>query len=181
MLYKAKAGRADQPPERWLTNELITLSTNKPLLVMFAHPKCPCTRASLAELESLVTQAKDRFEAAVLFYQPLNGSEEWSKTRIIESAHSISGVRVLLDQEGKVARRFGARTSGHTMVYSTNGKLLFSGGITGSRGHLGENGGCDAVFRIVTDDSRHPARNSAQVFGCELFDPCASNQTAQSN
>src|SRR5438045_3478883 len=74
LVYKGKPGTIGPTPETWPNNELIALPSNKPLLVMFAHPRCPCTKASLGELELLVAQAKDRFETVVLFCEPENRS-----------------------------------------------------------------------------------------------------------
>src|SRR5438552_1877557 len=110
MLYKGKAGTAGQTPTTWPRNELIALSPDKPLLIMFAHPRCPCTRASLGELELLAAQPQGKFDAAILFYEPEAGSESWTKTALIDSARSIPGVRVVLAPEGRLAARFGAET-----------------------------------------------------------------------
>jgi hypothetical protein len=179
MAYKGKTGMVVHPSDHWLPNELIALSSNKPLLVMFAHPKCPCTRASLEELALLAARAKDRFTAAVVFYEPTNFSREWSRTPLIEKARSIPGVQVVFDEEGKLAKQFAVETSGQTMVYSLSGQLLFSGGITGSRGHLGDNAGCEAVLEILSGSSGLRNGDSAPVFGCEIFEPCATSQIAK--
>ena len=81
----------------------------------------------------------------------------------------------------EVARQFGVQTSGHTLVYGPDGSLLFSGGITGSRGHLGDNRSFAAVSRIITNHSIQLARTTAPVFGCELLNRCTRNQTANRN
>ncbi|MDB6027424.1 MAG: hypothetical protein JWM68_3647 [Verrucomicrobiales bacterium] len=181
MTYKGTPGAVGHTPETWPHNELIANPSAKPLLVMFAHPRCPCTKASLGELELLVAQAKDRFAAAVLFYEPENGSAAWSKTASVEMARSIPGVRVIIDRQGAQAKRFAAETSGHTVVYSRTGQLLFSGGITGARGHLGENGGFDSVLKLVRQDASPSLPRKTDVFGCGLFDRCIITQTAQRN
>jgi hypothetical protein len=47
--------------------------------------------------------------------------------------------------------------------------LAFSGGITDSRGHEGDNDGADAILEIVSGPGvRAVARTP--VFGCTLFD-----------
>jgi len=97
---------------------------------------------------------------------------------LIHEARLIPGVRVILDPDGKLARRFGVETSGHTLVYGADGKLLFAGGITSSRGHLGDNAGFAAVLEIITNRSIQSARTTTPVFGCELFNRCTNNQTA---
>jgi hypothetical protein len=175
MVYKGQPGFARRTPETWPTNELISPATNKPQLVMFAHPRCPCTKASLGELARLMAKANSQFQATVLFYQPGNRSGEWSRTELTKEARAIPGVRVLFDLEGKLTRRFGAETSGHTVVYDCDGKLLFSGGITGSRGHLGDNAGFDAVLKLVRKESGPGEPRTTSVFGCGIFDQCTRN------
>lgn len=174
MSYKGKPGAVGETPSTWPANHLIDSPSQKPLLIMFAHPRCPCTKASLGELELLVAKAKDKFDAAVLFYEPEESPENWSKTTSVELARAIPGVRVIVDKDGQVAQRFAAETSGHTMVYTSAGQLLFSGGITGSRGHQGENHGFDVVLRILQGEQPPLAWNATQVFGCGLFEPCTS-------
>ena len=181
MVYKGRAGSAGAMPAFWPRNDLIIPSPDKSQLVMFAHPRCPCTRASLGQLELLVAQAQGQFDAVVLFAEPPDETETWSNTATIDFARSIPGVRAVLDKDGEVVKRFGAETSGHTVVYAPNGKLLFSGGITGSRGHLGETGGFDSVLQLVSGGDMRPRQISAKVFGCGLFDQCTNNQTVGKN
>jgi hypothetical protein len=152
------------------------LADKKPLLVMFAHPRCPCTKASLGELEQLVRLAKGQFDAAVLFYQPDENAKAWSSTDLVDQARAIPGVRVLFDSGAVVTKRFAVATSGHTLLYVPDGHLLFSGGITGSRGHLGDNSGLAAVFKIITNHST--TAGTSPVFGCELLTGCTKNQLA---
>ena len=180
--YKGKAGASGQPPSTWPANELISVSSPKPLLVMFAHPRCPCTKASLAELEQLIASANNQFEATVVFFEPKGASKAWSSTALIDQARLIPGLRILFDLDGDLARRFAIETSGHTLVYGADGNLLFSGGITGSRGHLGDNTGFAAVSKIITNHSIQLARTTTTpVFGCELLNQCTRNQTADHN
>ncbi len=180
MVYKGTPGVSGRTPETWPKNKLIALPADKPLLLMFAHPRCPCTKASLGELEILAAQAKNKFEAVVLFFEPEADSEAWTKTASVKIAESIPGVRVLFDKEGGVAKRFAAETSGQTVVYNSDGKLLFSGGITGSRGHMGDNQGFDLVLKLLDDGAFSPPRTT-KVFGCGLFEQCASRQTMEKN
>ena len=175
LTYKGRAGAAGKTPDTWPVNALIAPSTARPQLVMFAHPRCPCTKASLGELELLMAQAHGKFDAVVLFSEPDNEPEAWSNTPTVHLARSIPGVRTVLDKNGSLARQFGVETSGHTVVYGTDGTLLFSGGITGSRGHLGENNGFDSVLQVVSGHSLEARYATAKVFGCELFDPCTAN------
>jgi hypothetical protein len=53
------------------------------------------------------------------------------------------------------------------MLYDVNGRLLFSGGITGSRGHAGDNAGRTAILALLHREAS--GRNDTFVFGCSLF------------
>lgn len=178
MRYKGETGPQGQTPPTWPGSTALSLPKDKPLLIMFAHPKCPCTQASLAELEVLAARAEGRFDAAVLFYQPHGFGGDWTNTSSIKTARAIPGVRVLSDEEGAAARAFGAETSGHTVLYGRDGKLQFAGGITGSRGHLGDNAGLETVLKLILNDRSGADQRAASVFGCALFEQCTRKQTA---
>lgn len=138
-------------------------------LVMFAHPQCPCTRASIEELDLLTARLQGRIQTVVLSYKPQKFPDEWRKTDLWRHAAKILGVTVFSDPDGREARRFGAWTSGQVLLYDANGTLLYSGGLTGARGHVGANKGFDAVISLVTTGKT--LSRKAMVFGCSLFDP----------
>jgi glyoxylase-like metal-dependent hydrolase (beta-lactamase superfamily II) len=104
--------------------------------------------------------------AYVLFVKPPRASSDWDDTDLRRSAAAIPGVTVLTDKDGVEAARFGAQTSGHTLVFDRDGTLLFSGGITASRGHIGANAGENAVLAAVTQQKFD--LHQAPVFGCSL-------------
>ena len=103
----------------------------------------------------------------VLFYKPTDLPESWGQTDLWQSAVSIPGVTVLNDTDGTEAKRFGAATSGQTLLYSEEGNLLFSGGITGSRGHSGDNDGRDAIVSLLLNGNMD--HSTTLVYGCDLL------------
>jgi hypothetical protein len=107
--------------------------------------------------------------AYVLFLQPAQSDANWEDTGLQRSAAAIPGVKVRSDVDGVEARRFGAETSGHTLLFDRDGLLLFSGGITEFRGHAGDNTGERAIESLV--NNQPPARTATFVFGCSLADP----------
>jgi hypothetical protein len=165
--YENAPGVSAQPPVRWPTDSRIQRAPDSATLVMLAHPHCPCTRASIGELARLMAHSQGRVRAYVLFLKPAGFSDEWEKTDLWQSARSIPGVNVLIDDGGAEARRFHAATSGQTMLYDVEGRLLFSGGITGSRGHAGDNAGRSAILSLVNTGAAE--RTETFVFGCQLF------------
>src|SRR5712671_5581051 len=63
--YKSTPGEMAEAPARWPQGTRLQRVAGRPTLVMFAHPKCACTRASLAELNRLA--AERSFDTLVVF------------------------------------------------------------------------------------------------------------------
>lgn len=167
--YKNAAGaQADAPPS-WPPETELTREAGVPTLVMFAHPMCPCTRASLAELRMLMSEFKGRVSAHVVFALPPGVADGWEKTDLWSSAASIPGVQVHRDAAEREAHRFSAKTSGHIVFYGTDGRLLFQGGITAARGHVGDNAGRARLTSLLRAQSSE--RAGSDVYGCALDSP----------
>ena len=166
--YETKPGPALLSPINWPMDEPVPFSRNFTNLVLIAHPRCPCTRASIAELEKVMTKCAGQLKASVLFLQPSTEPDDWSKTALWRRAAAIPGVEVMMDRDGKLAARFGATTSGQVLLFSANGQLLFSGGITDGRGHEGDNAGADAV--VTAAHGRPPSIMRTPVFGCSILE-----------
>ena len=167
--YSASPGISAAAPLSWPTESRIALSATEPTLLVVLHPHCPCSRATVRELALLMAHAVGRVAAHVLVARPDGVDESWSKTDIWRSAEAIPGVRVTSDDEDVEARRFRVETSGQTLLYGTDGRLLFSGGITPSRGHSGDNAGRATILDIIAE--RSTDRSTTPVFGCHLFNP----------
>jgi hypothetical protein len=140
---------------------------------MFVHPRCPCSSASIGELNRLLTRCEGPTAVHILFLRPKDVSDQWTETSLRKSAEAIPGAQVQLDPQGEEARRFGAESSGQVVLYSAGGKLLFSGGITGSRGHAGDNAGENVVVAGLNGQNSNLKHTA--VFGCSLLDDCTNS------
>lgn len=161
--------RGATPPMEWPCPEALPRDPDGPTLVMVAHPKCPCTRASLEELNRLLARCPKRPRTYVLFYEPEASDATWSDSGLWQRAAAIPGVRVQRDPEGRLARRWGSETSGHVYLHDGQGRLVFQGGITASRGHVGDNHGSGAIIALLQGNGI--ARSETPVFGCQLLGP----------
>jgi hypothetical protein len=165
MKYESTPGRVGIIQGSWPAESSIPRGAN-PTLVMLAHPRCPCTRASMGELAQIMADAPGKANAYVLFIKPEGADGDWDNTELRRSAADIPGVTVLTDANGTEAKRFGAKTSGHTLLFDREGALLFSGGITASRGHAGRNAGESAIIAAL--NGKRSERSRTPVFGCSL-------------
>jgi hypothetical protein len=168
MRYTNTPGVAVAAPAVWPVESRLSKPAGSPMLVMFAHPRCPCSRASIAELGELLAGCAERVTARVLFYKPKDSAGDWARSDLWQSALSIPGVAIAEDEDGIEANRFGAETSGSVVLYDANGQLLFRGGITATRGERGANDGRRAILALL---EKSPAPEKARVFGCAIFDP----------
>ena len=164
--YESTPGVAAATPGLWPSDSRIKPDADRATLVMLAHPHCPCTRASINELARLMTQAQGRVKAYVLFVRPQGFSDGWVQSDLWASAAAIPGVTPVPD-DGAEAGLFHAETSGQTVLYDPAGNLLFRGGITGARGHAGDNAGRTAIVSLLTSDEAE--ERDTPVFGCPLF------------
>ena len=167
--YQTAPGTAAAPPPRWPAASRIERTPGKATLVMTVHPQCPCTRASMGELALLMARCQDQMKANVLFLKPSGFGDEWVKSDLWTSAARIPGVTVLRDDNGEEAKRFHAATSGETVLYDADGKLLFSGGITSGRGHSGDNAGRTAIVSLLSGGGSNC--HGTFVYGCSLVNP----------
>jgi hypothetical protein len=145
----------------------ISLSTHEPTLILFVHPLCPCTRASFHELEDLLTEVSGKVSVFIVFTVPAGFPSDWKQGDLWQSAVTFDGVRVRTNPNGVESRRFSVTDSGHCLLYAPSGALLFSGGITASRGHDGENPGRLALLSLIT--TGHALIGKTPVFGCSLL------------
>jgi hypothetical protein len=160
-------------PARWPAGSAIARTPGMATVVMFAHPKCPCTRASVEELARAVAQCDGRLRVHVMFYSPDGAPATWTQTDLWSSAAAIPGVEAQSDRNGAEAARFGATTSGFVVVYDAAGRLGFSGGITAERGHAGDNDGEEAVIALA--NGKAPGRLTMPALGCSIFNRADSS------
>jgi len=167
--YEYTPGKATSIPSEWPLQSKLQRTAGQPTLVMFAHPDCPCTRASIGELAVLMTHCQNRVKAYVVFLYPKGSSDNWLHTDLWRSAESIPGVDVQADEDGNEAGNFQATTSGQVVLYDAVGNLLFRGGITSSRGHYGDSAGLSDIIRLLHHEAA--CTQETPVFGCSLIDP----------
>lgn len=157
------------------------------LLILAAHPQCPCLPATLDELGAVFEKAENT-TLRVLVFEPTKASQDWDPEARDTLFGGLPKETVIADRDGDLARRLGAKTSGHLSLYSTDGRLLFTGGITGSRGHRGDNQNRRALTAALQQARAHPGSRAGNasgagtnftrtvVYGCPLDTPCDCKQ-----
>jgi hypothetical protein len=166
--YENAPGANAAAPRQWPAGTTLVAATDRATLVFVAHPQCTCTSASLDELTQVLARAPQTAKTYVLFLRPTVFDRGWAESDLWRRAAALPAVIVVRDDDGAEARRFGVETSGQTLLYDRAGMLVYSGGITGARGHAGDNAGEAALLALLTRGESD--RRAASVFGCPLFE-----------
>ncbi len=164
--YGNTPGEAGAAQPDLSTLEQLALDETRPTVVMFVHPHCPCTAASLESLARLQRRFPDRLALRVVFCVPTGMEADWHEAKLWHHAGRLPSCQRIVDTGGGLCRSAGAATSGTVGVYDPNGRLRFWGGITPSRGHAGDSPGADAIARYL---SQQPYDERSDVYGCPLM------------
>ncbi len=168
MDFERRPGPDRAAPVGWPAGSRLVRATDRPTLVLVAHPQCPCTAASLEQLAQIITRSPRPFRGYALFLRPSGTDAGWARTSAWTRAAEFPGFTPLEDPEGREARLFGATTSGQVFLYDADGSLRFTGGITAARGLQGRSACMDAILDAL--EGQAPRCPRTPVFGCPLTD-----------
>jgi hypothetical protein len=74
LTYSNTAGTPAAPPADWPAQAPVEHAEGHTSLVIFIHPQCQCSRASIGELDRILVSVNDRVQTTVFFYVPANSS-----------------------------------------------------------------------------------------------------------
>lgn len=137
-----------------------------PLLLVFIHPECPCSRATLSELETLLPALAGKVGVEIVVSERAQFPDGARRTAELKDRFERVGVRVIEDQNDVEAGLFGVKTSGQTLLYDREKHLVFRGGITPARGHEGDSEGRAAILRFARTSGQVADGTATPVFGC---------------
>src|SRR4051794_21820388 len=92
--YSFRPGKPGQAPVRWPAVSSATLNPSGFNLLLFGHPSCPCTRASMAELSRLKSKLGDRL-AVRIFYVPEGDDRDALSNAIRRARETLPNAEVL--------------------------------------------------------------------------------------
>lgn len=169
--YSTTPGKsAAQPVQQWPSQNHDLDDANRPILAMFVHPQCPCTRATLGELARLQHDLRG-FDTQFYFFAPADEPAHWAETDLWKHASSLSNHPIRIDREGTLAKQLGAHTSGHCVLVAPGGQIRYSGGLTSARGHEGDNHGRTQLEQILNGEQNERTLVQFPVFGCPIHTP----------
>lgn len=171
--YSSLAGNSKEAPLTWPTDSKISKSDNFANLLIFVHPKCPCTRASISELEKIFSYSKSKLKVTVVFSKPTGAEENWEQDFLWSQVKGNGDFHIYLDHGNTEAKLFGVNTSGEVVLYNEKRGLIFKGGITASRGHEGDNLGQLSIISYLKSGNIPVKRT--ETFGCQIYSDIEEN------
>ncbi|MFZ4576589.1 MAG: hypothetical protein ACOYN0_19570 [Phycisphaerales bacterium] len=172
--YMGRAGPSGGPVLDWPAACGLSLATDRPTAVVFVHPRCPCTSATIKNLALGMTDSSSGMLRPLSVIVVLSGpAATGDDGGFLERFSRLGSPSVVNDPAGAIAARFGAATSGHVVLCGADGKVRFSGGVTSGRGHEGWCGALDSLGRVLGDAAGARVGDRPEttpVYGCPLFD-----------
>lgn len=150
-------------PERY--RSAANLAQEELTILISVHPDCPCTAASLEQIDRFMVKHSERAKLFALVQSSENRAPKdgnyWQQITRLPNATPI------FDQGGTLAAELGIIASGATAAYDASGTLRFQGGLTASRGHAGSSKGLDALEALASATERLELC-STPAFGCPI-------------
>ncbi len=135
-------------------------------LLVAVHPRCPCTQATVDELESLLRRYPADVVCHAMVYHPPGLEKVWLELSLVEQLRALPRVTLSGDSDGRKLAALGMETSGAVRLIDPAGKVRFYGGITASRGHRGFNAGSQIIESLLR--GKAITLDHAPVYGCRM-------------
>lgn len=166
--YSTRPGESGEVPASIHEVDVLKdcLTPTKSTVLLFLHPHCPCTKATIKNLCAVLKECPSSVECCAIAFCPKGKADDWIQSPIVNMLTDKVGVNVIVDRGSSVIESFGIKCSGHVLVYDEDGGLQFSGGITRSRGHEGSCLPLSDLRKFLLGDAGEPV--NWPVFGCSL-------------
>jgi hypothetical protein len=170
MRHEFEPGRLDALRCGWPADTILESNPGKITVVVFLHPRCVCTAATVKQLLCALRSQPQVVLIAVVFTpgdaESAGAWDDGEYVRMIRAG--VSNACVFQDREGAEAGKFGAATSGTILVFDGEGRETFRGGITNRRGGEDVNPGLRRFCSALNGDQANEHENPTPVFGCPL-------------
>ena len=128
--------REGAPPSAWPWASALPRAAGRPALVLFTKPGSPCRDANLEDFKQALRVAGGQATASIVYDRPA-GPELKARSAAGGCSWNVPGAWSVTDAGGAEAALFSARSVGQVLVYDAQGKLQFSGGVSGPGGRTG--------------------------------------------
>jgi len=165
--YSSTPAPSDPPRGNWPLASAIVPCSTKSTFVIFLHPHCPCSRASVAAMNEIMNTFPNSAEFHAVFVRPAGVNADWLQSDLYQACKGNDRLVTSIDDNGVEAVKFGAKASGQTYIYDANHQLAFSGGLTSGRGMEEKGEERKMVASALIKRQNSPLHSP--TFGCALI------------
>ena len=158
-------GETAHAPKLWPALTRLKAPNQLPKLLVFVHPKCGCSEATLRNLEKILPDLVNKVQIKIVM-NDLGDPAMLQGSKAFAQASAFKNVDIVVDHGGYETAAFGVKTSGQAMLYDETGHLVFQGGLTPFRGHEGVSEGEISVVKWI--QTREMVWKDTSVFGCAM-------------
>lgn len=158
-------GDAANAPKSWPILTRLPAPANRPEILVFLHPKCGCSQATLRNLETMLPEIGEK-AVVKLVLNDLGDPKLLEESRAFSTAKTLKNITLVVDHNGFETNAFEVKTSGQVMLYDESGRLVFAGGLTPFRGHEGVSEGELSIVKWL--NQRDMTWKTTSVFGCAM-------------
>ena len=97
LLYDFRPSSTIPTLRQWPIDSRLSRVEDKPTLILFAHPRCPCTVATLEELAEILNGIDQSLTINIVFVVPTNAGAQWHRSKSVQLARQIPDACVTFD------------------------------------------------------------------------------------
>lgn len=146
--------------------EEFSSSENKPVLIHFFNPDCPCSKFNMNHFNELLSKYKDKMD----FYVAVKSDEEDIDIKKIKDKFS-SDVKIINDWDNTIANNCGVYATPQAVVINNDRKLYYRGNYNKSRYCTSkESNYVDISIEALLNNKNIPAFDELAFipYGCEI-------------
>ncbi len=154
------------PVERWVSSEDLR---NRPVLLHFFNPECPCTRFNIEHVRSLYSRFGDRVTFVAVAQSSLDDAE------LAESVRRLDfGFPYVLDPEAHIAKEAGVYSTPQAVLVNEQHELVYRGNYNVSRYCTDPRTEFVRVALVSLLDRHDSPPPDTPAYGCVLPSPVAA-------
>ena len=149
----------------WPAHSRLTAGLDKPTVVVFLHPYCPCSKATVSALQELADHYGSSVQFDAVFVRPKGVGAGWEHSDLYATCRQDKAITTFVDDLGVEAKDFGAMASGQAYVFDAHGQIALAGGLTPARGEVWT----DRQRDLIVEALQGHRGIRTPTFGCALL------------
>ena len=97
--HEARPGIPAAAPTSWPRDSALSKQPSKAAMLVWIHPHCPCSWATIRELERLLVHVSDDTDCQIILTRPAECGSDFVESDLTRAIRKIRGVSVVVDDD----------------------------------------------------------------------------------